>query len=471
MSKKDAFTKPDHREIIDDFAKEISSRKTEGSKPSKEVIYFRQEHVNGIERKVYLVPIELLRYRKDNGRIKSDILSYEKLHEPLQESSKDAQGIIKKYIKGKDPELTKILKSSILHSGQREAAIITCDGFLINGNRRKLALEELSPNNDKYTWMKVVILPGKDDPGGPPTLLEIEQIENRYQLQSEGKAEYYKFDRALSIRSKIKMGMKLEDQLRDDPSFINLPPKEFMKKVKEYQEEYLEPLKCIDRYLEHLGRSGLYDTVSKGISDKEGRWQAFLDYYKVYKKINSERHRISLGLEEDEIGDVEDIAFKIIRKRDFHNLPKVHSIMRELPKWLGDKHAKKELFKLLDVDIELPKKECFDDNGNEFDERKKDQLWSAKHQETLISKVKNAKRLYDNEKEKENPLTLLEAALKKLEHEKMIPETVKFPEIPRAMQLTREIKDVADKLESEFYHLNKKLKKLEDKFNQKNNKT
>ena len=118
MSKKDAFTKPDHREIIDDFAKEISSRKTEGSKPSKEVIYFRQEHVNGIERKVYLVPIELLRYRKDNGRIKSDILSYEKLHEPLQESSKDAQGIIKKYIKGKDPELTKILKSSILQIGR-----------------------------------------------------------------------------------------------------------------------------------------------------------------------------------------------------------------------------------------------------------------------------------------------------------------------------------------------------------------
>ena len=36
---------------------------------------------------------------------------------------------------------------------------------------------------------KAVILPGKDDVGGPSTLLESEQIENRYQLQSDGKAE------------------------------------------------------------------------------------------------------------------------------------------------------------------------------------------------------------------------------------------------------------------------------------------
>ncbi|GAG80751.1 unnamed protein product, partial [marine sediment metagenome] len=74
-----------------------------------------------------------------------------------------------------------------------------------NGNRRKLALDELSKVDDKFNWMKVVVLPGKEDPGGPPTMLEIEQIENRYQLQSEGKAEYYKFDRALSIRRKIRL--------------------------------------------------------------------------------------------------------------------------------------------------------------------------------------------------------------------------------------------------------------------------
>ena len=37
-------------------------------------------------------------------------------------------------------------------------------------------------------------------PGGPPTLKEIEELENRYRFQSEDKSEYYGFDRALSIK-------------------------------------------------------------------------------------------------------------------------------------------------------------------------------------------------------------------------------------------------------------------------------
>jgi hypothetical protein len=65
------------REIIDDFAREITARKTEGPKPEKAVIYFRNERRDGIERKVWNVPIELLRFRKDNGRIRADVISYE----------------------------------------------------------------------------------------------------------------------------------------------------------------------------------------------------------------------------------------------------------------------------------------------------------------------------------------------------------------------------------------------------------
>jgi len=82
--------------------------------------------------------------------------------------------------------------------------------------------------------MKVVILPGKDSTkeGGPPTLLEIEKIENRYQLQSDGKSEYYGFDRALSIKRKIQIGLSLEDQLRDDPRYAEATDAQLDKAVK-----------------------------------------------------------------------------------------------------------------------------------------------------------------------------------------------------------------------------------------------
>ena len=106
-----------------------------------------------------------------------------------------------------------------MHGGQREPAFITCDGFLINGNRRKMVIDQLKsdfPEDDRYPFMKVVILPGLNEPGGPPSLVEIEKLENRYQLQSDGKSEYYGFDRALSMKRKIELGLSLEEQLRDD---------------------------------------------------------------------------------------------------------------------------------------------------------------------------------------------------------------------------------------------------------------
>lgn len=459
----DKITKPGIREIVADFADEISKRKELGAKPSFDVINFRNERQKNHERHVYEVPVELLRFRKDNGRIASDVLHYEKKHEPLQEKSVEAQKKLKEFLENKDPEKTRELINSIKHAGQINAAIITADGFLINGNRRKLALEKLweETKDGRFQWMKVVILPGIDDEGGPPTLKEIEEIENRYQLQSEGKSEYYNFDRALSIRRKIEVGMSLEEQLRDDPNFAKMSPADFKKVHRKYEEEFLKPLECIDRYLEQLGRSGLYYTISTGISDHEGRWQAFLDYYNhVRKKLDDHRQLINLGIEEDETGDVEEIAFKIIRKREFPGLPKVHKIMRDLPKWLKNPEAKKELFKLLDIDLELPDDECFDEEGREYDERKKDQIWNGKHQELLIRQVKRAQHLFDHEKERETPLDLLEDALKKLNHEKMDPQAVKIEDLTKAMKLACAVKDAANELESTFYHLEKRKDKF-----------
>lgn len=455
----DQFTQSRHRKIIDDFAQEITEKKRTGRKPLKAVIYFRNEHMNNIERDVVEVPIELLLFRKDNGRISSDVLSYEKNKEPLCEESKNAQNVLRRFLEDKDPEKTIELTQNIKHNGQQQAAIITADGFLINGNRRKMALEKLfdKENDEKYKWMKVVILPGKNDEGGPPTLKEIEQIENRYQLQSEGKSEYYNFDRALSIRRKIEIGMSLEEQLRDDPKFTDLSDKEFKREVKRYNEEFLTPLECIDEYLEALGRPGLYDTVSSGISDREGRWQAFLDFSKFKAKLNNGNKRRSMDIEEDEIGDVQDVAYKIIRQREFPG-SKAHNIMRDLERLLSNKDAKKELLKLKDIPWELPHEATFDKDGNECSEKVKDKRWSEKHKPTLINQVRKAQQLVDRAYILEGPLELLEAALKKLTHERMH-LTIRNTDLPKAVELAQRVEDEAAQLRREFYQRQKDVKK------------
>lgn len=173
------ITKPVVREIIEDFASEIRQRRTQTAKPAKGVINFRTDIRDGIERLIWRVPINLLRFRKDNGRIASDVADHERVVGPIDEKDEQGQALIAKFLLDKDPERAEVLRSSVVHAGQLEPAIITCDGFLINGNRRKMVMERLHrahPENESFAWMKCVILPGTGDEGGPPTLLEIEKI-------------------------------------------------------------------------------------------------------------------------------------------------------------------------------------------------------------------------------------------------------------------------------------------------------
>ncbi len=456
------------RKIIEDFAKEIKAKAEKGTHPEKTVIDFRNDKQRGKagERDVYLIPTKLLRFRKDNGRIASDILSYEKLNGILDETLESTQEIIRSFLKEKDKENNEKLAKLIEHSGQNDAAIITCDGFLINGNRRKMTIEELfqKTKDKKYETMKVVILPGIDDEGGPPTLKEIEKIENRYQLQSDGKSEYTNFDRAISIRAKMRRGMSLEEQLRDDPSLVGLTQKEFNNEIKKYWNWFLGPLECVDRYLEQLNRAELYDNITEGRMDREGRWYSFIDYYSFYKQLRNEdgeltSKAIEWGIEDDETGDIENVAFKIIRKKDFKDY-KTHEIVRKLPKLFANREAKKELMKIRNVPDELSKESY---NAND-DFRIQDSKWGSENATVILGRVNTALKILNHEKERETPLDLLEDALKKLNHENMEPEAVDTLKIKNAMQLTRDIQKRARDLESEFYHIDKdnkeKLKKL-----------
>jgi len=463
-----AITKPAPREIIDDFAKEICRKRLQTVKPSTAVINFRSDKVDGVERTVWRVPINILRFRKYNGRIASDVLDYELNVGVLDEKDDQAQAQICEFLEQKDPERTEILKNSIMHAGQTEPAIITCDGFLINGNRRKMVMDKLNrenPSNENYAYMKVVILPGKDEEGGPPTLLEIEQLENRYQLQSDGKAEYYNFDRALSIKRKIEMGFGLQEQLRDDPRFAGATPAQIKKAIRDYENKYLEPLACVDRYLKQFGREGLYRTISTGTGDPEGRWQAFTDYSNTYTRyfINAKK-RIECGIEEDEVGTIEEAAFNIIRLRALPDMPKVHVIMRNLPRYCRTKDGKKAIKKIAeDVEPALTPEERVSGDGEPLSIQEVDAKWAAKSKRPIIYNVKKASRIHEALKEKETPIDLLEAALRKLTHDNMDVETIRIGDFAKARELTVKIKERADELESQIYHNEKKLKKLPKK--------
>ena len=244
MPDDDRMTKPANRVIIEDFADLIAKQKRPEAKPSKAIIRFRNDEQDRVERDVFLIKSEYLRFRKENGRIFSDICSYEEDNGVLKETSDKAQDVIRGFISEIDPVKNIEVYKSIQSVGQQEVAIITCDGFLINGNRRKLVIDKLlkDTEEEKYKTLKVVVLPGKDDQGGPPTTTEIEEIELRYQQHTDGKSEYTGLNQALSIRNKIlNTSMTLDGIVRGNSKYSPHNEKE-MKKGKNFYNIFLNIL-------------------------------------------------------------------------------------------------------------------------------------------------------------------------------------------------------------------------------------
>ncbi len=455
------------RPIIKEFAKEVKDSRIEI--PNDKPIKFRDDRASNKIRKAYKVPLELLRFRKDNGRIASDVMTYEKDKGPLSETTDFGQSELKRFLIKKDPDPTKDLTTSITKDGQEDPAIITADGFLINGNRRKMVLEYLQDKHKgdaKYKYLKVVILPGLNESEPPPTNEEIEQIENRYQFQKTGKAEYYNFDMALAVKRKLDLGMGLEEILLDDPSYEGQKGTTLEKSIRKFKEEYIEPLKCVDKYLEYLKRPGHYNTISEGRGDSEGRWQAFLDYYKLYKKISSDKERIKLGIQDGDEGKIENLAFKIIRKRVLQGVDKkAHQIMRDLPKLLANSNAKKELFKLVKIDFSLTRDEITREDGKEIDEKTKDTIWGNKYANDIIWPVKRAFEILDQKIEQETPIDLLNKSLDKLNHSNMDVTAIELTRADEAIRLTREIQIRANELEDQLDKLKKGKKAPKKKIN------
>lgn len=449
------MTQDKTREIVEDFAKAILEKKTTGTKPSKTVIDFRQEKEHGFERDIENVPLDLLRYRKENGRISSDVLSYERSYGELSEIDSEAQEILGEYLAKKDPEKTQELEGLIYARGQETPAIITCDGFLIDGNRRRYVLGRLKekyPEDSRFQTMKVVLLPGPGEQGGLPRVKEIEKIENRYQLQSDGKADYSGFDAALSIRQKEKRDFPIEEQLKDDPRYVALGEKQFEKVVREKKKALLLPLDCVDRYLNQLGRPGQYKHISSGVGDREGRWQSFVDYSSMHSNtLKSAGKRQRYGIEEEDIGDIGDAAFKIIRLRELGGIVKPHMVMRKLPAFW--KNAKDHILAISNlVDDDIPDEQRYDQEGEILPIEQQDKIWAANATPVILSNLREAMRLNSEQQVQETPVTLLEAALKKLRHEQMDIECIiSEPELRKARGLTSKIQREAKELEGEIY--------------------
>ena len=331
-----------------------------------------------------------------------------------------------------------------------------------------MALEELfrQKNQDpKFEMMRVVVLPEG------ATELDIQKIENRYQLQSEGKSEYQGLNRAIKIKRNIEKGFTLEAQLRDDPNYHELPPKEFDKTVKQFEKEYLKPLECADRYLDTFNRNGLYNTISESAGDSEGRWQALKEYSNLYSGTLENKGKLNeYKINENEIGKIENAIFKIIRKRSLNSkelestIGKLYDFVRKAPKYLKNLEAKKFLLKIADeVNEDIPDELKFDKEGNKYDERDIDEKWGNHFKKEILGNLIHAHKAVANQQDRDKPLELLLDALKKLKHDNLKIENMDVSYYDKAMDLTKQIVAESESIYEAIDKARYKFKKISKK--------
>jgi hypothetical protein len=436
--------------INKDFEKAISLAK--GKPIGEDFINYKDWKKNGNKSKIYKIGIEYCRFRGENGRIKTETLSHATREKPLDDFSIEDQKKIAEFLEKSDPGKNQELMKSLKSTGQTDPAIITADGFLINGNRRRWALGKLfetqKRDRDNFKYINVIILPGHDEHenylSDAPTSTDIALLENRLQMRKDGWSEYTIMNKVLSFKSYTDGEVDLEELLNDDPNFSELSDKDFQKEVEKWKSENFGTLKIIDRYLESNGMKGDYKKI-------EHRWESFRELnQKIISKFESKNFLQNLGYSPDDKGAITQACYNLIKLKD----PKVadfkrHTdIIREIKNWM---EFKDDFLKLADI-------EDVGDGYKDLDE--KDRAWQHKRAGEVVNVIKALKRLNKKKDLQDGPIDRLREALKKFDHkhldEDQINRLINENDIEEAMDLCQKIQTASRDLHATLFNAKKK---------------
>lgn len=225
---------------------------------------------NDIHLVVIRVDTSFLRYRIESGRTRRKQMEYlEKDSQAprdlfIDPETNAAQKAQHKILLGMVDEAG--LRKDIMKEGQRQPAIITSDGYVLNGNRRLAALRA-----EGEQYMECVVLPKDAIPR------DLYELELDLQMARETKAEYNWADELLHIQYGI-------DKLGEDESVVAKK----MRTTKQEIKSKIGMLHLVDFYLEWLGKPNQYYIVG----DKAE--QVFIELEKFTKKSKDpERQKIA----------------------------------------------------------------------------------------------------------------------------------------------------------------------------------
>lgn len=359
----------------------------------------------------YEIPIELLVFNVENGRIASLVKSFEREHSSLDpEKEQDARQIAK-FLFDSNDEANKRTKKDIATNGQLESGIITSDGVIVDGNRRASLMMAIKDDPDNYTAeerercekFRAVVLPEDADEK------EILRLETTYQMGSDEKVGYNPIEKYLHARDMMDKGFA-------DADIADFMSLESVGKV----HEMIEVVQLIDDYLDYFEYTGIYTRLPKGFEDD------MLKLNTAVKKIQSGRISwIPEDKKEEVENDLKCACFDYIRLNaksnegfDFRAIASSGggNFLANEDVW----NAFIENWKKATLSV---KEESIDDvlakasNAGDSDRllEARDSAWRKQVGESLMEGFSEAKDTVDNKKEQEKPAVLIKRAINALD--------------------------------------------------------
>ena len=154
---------------------------------------------------VYEIPLELLYYNDQNGRINTLYKKYSSTHGLIspKPGNSEYNKIFEEFICDSNNQAMKNTKQSIEEKSQQEPGVVLPDGRVIDGNRRFTALRMLERERKIPQCFNAVILPLNQDSKTDEKI--IKELELDLQLGREERVSYDPIDRIFDVYNTIEV--------------------------------------------------------------------------------------------------------------------------------------------------------------------------------------------------------------------------------------------------------------------------
>ena len=358
----------------------------------------------------YEIPMDLIIYNVENGRIASLVKSYEREHSSLNPEKEDDAKQIAQFLYDSNDIANKKTKRNIVANGQLETGIITCDGVLVDGNRRVSLMRQIISDSSFSTSerarcekFRAIVLPEDADKK------EILRLETTFQMGADEKVGYNAIEKYLHAQDLSDQGFSTSDI----SEFMNLDGATEVTKL-------LEIKQLIDEYLEYFGLDGLYTRLPKGFEDD-------------LQKLNTAIRKIKNGsinwipttrLTEVE-NDLKCISFDYIRLNakspdgfEFRSIASTSNANFLVNEDIWNQFVKSWQDATNDItetpiEVVLSKATTTNESSRLLEAR--DNEWRTNVKDNLMEAFNDAQTTLNNKKEKEKPGVLFKRALNALQ--------------------------------------------------------